>query len=195
VIAPGAGLSPASAQPKAESRPQSEYPVATDARIEQSGETVRLSMMLSSSVAVDAWVQAAPDRVIVELPSTNFQIQPSAKRSAGFVSGYRYGLFTADKARIIIDLSQPATIAKAEVKMVRGGFGELTIELKKAARADFLAEAGKVLKPGPVAPLPAPAMAASIPVRPSLPSPRRLSSLLSARRSRSSSRPMAVTAS
>ncbi|WP_293798792.1 N-acetylmuramoyl-L-alanine amidase [uncultured Bosea sp.] len=152
-----AGSLRAWAQPKAEPRPQSEYPVATDARIEQSGETVRLSMMLSANVAVDAWVQASPDRVIVELPSTNFQIQPSAKRSAGFVSGYRYGLFTADKARIIIDLSQPATIAKAEVKTVRGGFGELTIELKKASRGDFLAEAGKVLKPGPAMPVPAPA--------------------------------------
>ncbi len=157
MIAPGTGLSPARAQPKAEPRPQSEYPVATDARIEQSGETVRLSMMLSATVAVDAWVQASPDRVIVELPSTNFQIQPSARRSAGFVSGYRYGLFTADKARIIIDLSQPALVAKAEVKAVRGGFGELTIELKKVARADFLAEAGRVLKPGPTIPAPAPA--------------------------------------
>ena len=116
-------------------------------------------MMLSSSVAVDAWVQAAPDRVIVELPSTNFQIQASAKRSAGFVSGYRFGLFTADKARIIIDLGQPAVIAKAEVKTVRGGFGELTIELKKTARADFLAEAGKVLKPAPAIPAPAPSPA------------------------------------
>nr|WP_052232413.1 N-acetylmuramoyl-L-alanine amidase [Methylobacterium sp. ZNC0032] len=147
----------AQAQPKAEPRPQNEYPVATDARIEQSGETVRLTMMLSASVAVDAWVQAAPDRVIVELPSTNFQIQPSARRSAGFVSGYRYGLFTADKARIIIDLSHPASIAKAVVKTVRGGFGELTIELRKTARADFLAEAGKVLKPSPAIPAPAPA--------------------------------------
>ncbi len=116
-------------------------------------------MMLSSTVAVDAWVQAAPDRVIVELPSTNFQIQASAKRSAGFVSGYRFGLFTADKARIIIDLAQPAVIAKAEVKTVRGGFGELTIELKKTARADFLAEAGKVLKPAPAIPAPVPSPA------------------------------------
>ncbi|WP_336813550.1 N-acetylmuramoyl-L-alanine amidase [Bosea sp. MMO-172] len=154
---PLAGLT--QAQPKPEPRPQNEYPVATDARIEQSGETVRLTMMLSSTVAVDAWVQAAPDRVIVELPSTNFQIQASAKRSAGFVSGYRFGLFTADKARIIIDLAQPAVIAKAEVKTVRGGFGELTIELKKTARADFLAEAGKVLKPAPAIPAPVPSPA------------------------------------
>lgn len=130
-----------------EGKSTSEYPVATDFRIEQSGDTVRLTMMFSAIMGVEAWVQAAPDRVIVEMPSTNFQIQPSAKKAAGFVSAYRYGLFTADKARIIIDLSQPATIAKTEIKPVRGGFGEFTIELKKVARADFLAEAAKARKP------------------------------------------------
>lgn len=149
---------------RAEPKPQSEYPVATDARIEQSGDIVRLTMMLSSKVEANAWVQASPDRVIVELPSTNFQIQPSAKRSAGFVSGYRYGLFTADKARIIIDLSQPAVIARTETRLVRGGFGELTIELRKAGRPEFLAEAGKArpLEPAAAAtPLPVPAKPAA----------------------------------
>ncbi len=146
VFAAVLGVAPLSA----ETRSQSEYPVATDARIEQSGDSVRLTMMLSSKVEANAWVQASPDRVIVEMPSTNFQIQPSAKKAAGFVSGYRYGLFTADKARIIIDLSQPAVIAKTETRLVRGGFGELTIELRKATRAEFLAEADKA-KPSPPA--------------------------------------------
>lgn len=134
---------------RAENRPQSDYPVATDARIEQNGDSVRLTLMLSSKVEANAWVQASPDRVIVEMPSTNFQIQPSAKKAAGFVSGYRYGLFTTDKARIIIDLSQPAVVAKVETRMVRGGFGELTIELRKATRPEFLAEAPKAKPPQP----------------------------------------------
>jgi len=134
---------------RAENKPQSEYPVATDARIEQNGDSVRLTMMLSSKVEANAWVQASPDRVIVEMPSTNFQIQPSAKKAAGFVSSYRYGLFTTDKARIIIDLSQPAVIAKTETRLVRGGFGELTIELRKATRPEFLAEAAKAKPPQP----------------------------------------------
>ncbi|WP_449255079.1 N-acetylmuramoyl-L-alanine amidase [Bosea sp. (in: a-proteobacteria)] len=144
------GVLPAQGEP---GRPQSEFPVATDARIEQQGETVRLTMALSTVVAVDAWVQAAPDRVIVELPSTNFQIQPGARKSAGFVSGYRFGLFTTDKARIIIDLSQPAAIVKAEARVLRGGLGELAIELRKTGRAEFLAEARarKASAPAPVA--------------------------------------------
>lgn len=133
-----AGTAPALAQPK----PANEFPVATDAKIEQAGEVVRLTMALSRPVEVSASVMAAPDRAIVELPSVNFQVQPgAARKGAGFVSSFRYGLFTPERARIILDLAQPAVVAKAEVRTVRGGFGELVVELKRATRAEFQAAA------------------------------------------------------
>ncbi len=124
----------------ANGRPQNEFPVATDARLEQSGDTVRLTMALSRPVEVTASVLAGPDRVVIEMPSTNFQVQPAAaRRSAGVVGAFRFGLFTADKARIIIDLTQPAVVVRAESRPVRGGFGELVIELRRATRAEFQA--------------------------------------------------------
>lgn len=119
-------------------RAQSEFPVATDARLEQSGDTVRLTMALSRPVEVSASVLAGPDRVVIDMPSINFQVQPAAARkSAGVIGAYRFGLFTADKARIIIDLAQPAVVVRAESRPVRGGFGELVIELRRASRAEF----------------------------------------------------------
>ncbi|WP_089175163.1 N-acetylmuramoyl-L-alanine amidase [Bosea sp. AS-1] len=148
------GAVPAQGEP---AKSQNDFPVATDVRLEQQGETVKLSMALSTVIGVEAWVQAAPDRVIIELPSTNFQIQSGARKSAGFISAYRYGLFTADKARIIIDLSQPATIVKAEAKALRGGLGELVIELRKTSRSEFLAEAAKAKKANTTVAAPAPA--------------------------------------
>lgn len=121
-------------------RPPNEFPVATDARLEQSGETVRLTMALSRPVEVSTSVIAGPDRVIVDMPSTNFQVQPAiARKSAGFVSAFRFGLFTSDRARIIIELAQPAVVVRAESRPVRGGFGELVIELRRATRAEFQA--------------------------------------------------------
>lgn len=148
------GAVPAQGEP---AKSQNDFPVATDVRLEQQGETVKLSMALSTVIGVEAWVQAAPDRVIIELPSTNFQIQSGARKSAGFISAYRYGLFTADKARIIIDLSQPATIVKAEAKALRGGLGELVIELRKTSRSEFLSEAAKAKKANTTVASPAPA--------------------------------------
>lgn len=121
-------------------RASNELPVATDARLEVQGEVVRLTMALSRPVTAAASVMAGPDRVIVDLPSMNFQIEAKqGRKSAGFVSGFRYGLFMADRARIILDLAQPAAIANVSVKPVRGGFGELVVELKRTSREEFAA--------------------------------------------------------
>lgn len=135
-----AGSNAALANPDA--KPTSEFPVATDAKIEEAGELVRLTMTLSQPVEVAASVIASPDRAIIDLPSVNFQVQPrAASKRAGFVSAFRFGLFTADKSRIILDLSQPAIVSRAEVRERRGGFGELVIELKRVGRAEFQAAA------------------------------------------------------
>ena len=121
-------------------RPPGDLPVATDARLEAQGEIVRLTMALSRPVSASATVMAGPDRVIVELPSVNFQVDAKqGRKSAGFVSGFRYGLFMADRARIILDLAQPAAVASVTVKPVRGGFGELVVDLKRVSREEFAA--------------------------------------------------------
>ncbi|WP_332685379.1 N-acetylmuramoyl-L-alanine amidase [Bosea sp. (in: a-proteobacteria)] len=121
-------------------RASSDFPVASEARIESQGEVVRLTLTLSRPVTASAFVMAGPDRVIVDLPSVNFQIPASnARKSAGFVSGFRYGLFTPDRARLILDLAQPAVVADVSVKPMRGGFGELVIELKRTSREEFAA--------------------------------------------------------
>lgn len=121
-------------------RPAADLPVATDARLESQGDVVRLTLTLSRLVAANAFVMAGPDRVIVDLPSVNFQIEPkSGRKSAGFVSGFRYGLFMADRARIVLDLALPAAVANVSVRPQRGGFGELVVELKRATREEFAA--------------------------------------------------------
>lgn len=145
----------------ATSRPASELPVATDARLEQAGEVVRLTLALSQPVPIETSVIAGPDRIVIDLPSVNFQVQPAASRkSAGFVSAFRFGLFTADRARIIIDLSNPALVTKAEMRQRRGGFGELVVEMTRASRGEFQAAVARgrpqqaepaVAPPAPVA--------------------------------------------
>ncbi len=158
ILAGIAALTPAVSN----NRPQNDFPVATDAKLEQIGETVRLTMALSRPLDVKAWVLSGPDRVVIDLPSTNFQVQPAvARKNVGVVGAFRFGLFTADRARIIIELTQPAVVARAESRPVRGGFGELVIELRRASRADFAAAVAQAPPPEPV-----PATAAAVPPKP-----------------------------
>lgn len=158
ILAGIAALAPAVSN----NRPQNDFPVATDAKLEQIGETVRLTMALSRPLDVKAWVLSGPDRVVIDLPSTNFQVQPAvARKSVGVVGAFRFGLFTTDRARIIIELTQPAVVAKAESRPVRGGFGELVIELRRTSRAEFAAAVAQA--PTPEA---APATAAPVPPKP-----------------------------
>ncbi len=125
------------------SKPAADLPVATDAKLEATSEGVRLTMALSRPVAVTSSLTTGPDRIIIDLPSVNFQVQPAARGAVGVVSAWRYGLFTPEKARIVFDLGQPALVAKAEVRPRRGGFGDLVIELKRASRAEFQAAASE----------------------------------------------------
>lgn len=137
VLAQGA----ASAREDAPEPTAAGLPVATDARLEALPDGARLTMTLSRPFPVETSVHAAPDRVIVDLPSVNFQMPAPKSGRVGPVAAYRYGLFTPERARIVIDLAQPALVVKAEARPVRGGFGELVIELKRAPREAFEAAA------------------------------------------------------
>ncbi len=136
-----AGLACGLALPSAANpRPSAEFAVATDAKLEQAGEVVRLTMALSRPIAFSTSVMAGPDRIVIDLPSVNIQVQPGSVRTrAGFASGFRFGLFSPDRSRIVIDLSQPATVIRAETVPRRGGFADLVVELKRANRAEFAA--------------------------------------------------------
>lgn len=145
-VALACGLSMAAWANGAPARQGSDLAVAADAKVESQGDTVKLTLSLSRPVAASAFVMAGPDRVIVDLPSVNFQIpSASARRSAGFVSGFRFGLFTPDRSRLILDLSHPANVASVSTREIKGGFGELQIELKRTTREDFAAKAAAAL--------------------------------------------------
>ncbi len=56
--------------------------IASDVHAAQANDMTRLVFDLSASVAPRAFVLADPNRVIIDLPEVNFQIDPSAGRSA-----------------------------------------------------------------------------------------------------------------
>lgn len=140
---------------------QESVPVAASVKLETVKSLTRLTFSTSTAVAATAWLLANPDRVIVDLPEMEFRIDPapvttkvqkrpgavSAKSESaaitrsGVVAGYRFGLFSPGKSRIVIDLSSPARLVRATSETAANGATQFVIELAAADRAAFLVEA------------------------------------------------------
>lgn len=124
-----------------------ERPAAVAARIEQSGDRAKLMFDLSAPLDATAFVLADPDRVIVDLPQTDFALDPETGKAAGpphrktgLITSFRFGQFAPGKSRIVIDLGAPALVSRAACdKLDSDGHARLVIELAKTDRRSFQA--------------------------------------------------------
>jgi N-acetylmuramoyl-L-alanine amidase len=149
-----------------------EPPVAVAARLSDDGETARLGFDLSGPVTASARALADPDRIVIDLPQVDFQIDAAVgrvgkPREGALVKAYRFGLFGPGKSRVVIELAHPACVAKIETKPIAADAlpSRLGIELRACPAAAF-AEAAKAAAaaPVPIAPEPAAAAASGPPV-------------------------------
>jgi N-acetylmuramoyl-L-alanine amidase len=119
--------------------------VANAARVEQRGTHAKLILDLSALLDVSAFVLADPDRVIVDLPQTNFALDPEAgkpahrqRRKTSLIASFRFGQLEPGKSRIVIDLGAPARIVRAACEPSdNDGHTRLVIGLVKTDPASF----------------------------------------------------------
>jgi N-acetylmuramoyl-L-alanine amidase len=119
-----------------------------------------LAFNFSQPVDATAFVLADPDRVVVDLPEVDFEIDPQTgtanraehlkphQRQAsgkGLVASYRFGLLAPGKSRIVIDLTQPVRIVRAVAAPPQNGVSRFVIELARTDRAAFQAAAKKAV--------------------------------------------------
>ena len=89
-------------------------PVARNARLGGSGENTRLVLELDKPVSFNVFTLANPNRIIVDMPEVNFQMPAgTGVRGYGLVKAFRYGLFSAGKSRMVIDVAGPVKVAKS----------------------------------------------------------------------------------
>jgi N-acetylmuramoyl-L-alanine amidase len=114
-------------------------PTAVAVEVKADGPKTRLTFTLSEPVEARPFVLERPDRVVVELPRVNFQLPAdSGRRREGLVASFRYGLFAADRSRIVIDLAQAALVSRVDVATRDSdGASLLTVELARADREAF----------------------------------------------------------
>ena len=121
-------------------------PVAVGARFTQDVNSAQVVFDLSRSVQARAYALTSPDRIVVDLPEINFQLEPSigragVARDAPLVRAFRFGSLAPGKSRIVIDLARPACPTQVEAKPIVEGApaSRLKIELKPCDAASFSA--------------------------------------------------------
>ena len=101
-----------------------------------------LALELTQEVAYEVSVLAKPDRIVIDIPKVAFASQPArSPAKIGPVSAYRYGLFIADRSRIVIDLSEPALVDRVD-SLDADGRRRMIFHIGRADRAKF-AEAAR----------------------------------------------------
>jgi N-acetylmuramoyl-L-alanine amidase len=135
---------------------EAQPPVAVAAHLIDDGDSARLSFDLSGPVEALARPIADPDRIIVDFPEVNFQIDPSVGRVAppragALVKAFRFGLFSPGKSRVVIELGRPACPVKVTTKPIAKGAApsRLTVELKHCDAEVFVASARAANPPAP----------------------------------------------
>lgn len=117
--------------------------VALAASLEGDTTSTALILTLTRSARFASFTLAEPYRVIVDLQDVDFRIPPSTgTQGRGLIKSFRYGLLAPGKSRIVIDLTGPVTIEKADIVALRGADTvQLRVALVATGRDQFLASA------------------------------------------------------
>lgn len=85
-----------------------------DMRVGQHEDSVRLVVESTVKLEHNVFYLTDPYRVVVDLPAVDWQVSPKAGQvEKGFVKGFRFGLFTPQTSRIVVDSSQPIKAFRA----------------------------------------------------------------------------------
>ncbi len=127
--------------------------VAVESRIDSDAERTRLVFTLSRPVTPKVFALEGPDRLVIDLPTVNFQLpQDAGRRASGLVKSFRYGLFAPGRSRVVVELVQPALPVRVGVEPMPGNVAaELVIELRRADRPGFAKAAATAREQAPVA--------------------------------------------
>jgi N-acetylmuramoyl-L-alanine amidase len=109
-----------------------------DIRLGVTKERTRVVLDLSQKVDFRVFMLANPRRVVLDLPSMSWPEKPP--QADGLVYGIRFGQFTANKSRLVIDAARPVRLAKSFVLNPASGLPHrLVLDLVPSTAQDFAA--------------------------------------------------------
>ena len=113
----------------------------TDLRLGITDARTRLVLELSGRVSFDIMTLDNPHRIVIDMPSVSWPSARYKSEAGGLVAGLRYGQFTADKSRLVIDAAGPVKVAKSFLLNPASGFPHrLVVDLVKTDKQAFEAQ-------------------------------------------------------
>ncbi|VAW10374.1 N-acetylmuramoyl-L-alanine amidase, partial [hydrothermal vent metagenome] len=113
---------------------------ATSVKVTGTDASARFVLELTEEVNFNVFALANPYRVIVDLPEIDFQFADQAgEGGTGLIRAFRFGLFSAGKSRIVIDVDAPVSIVEPYILPAIGNQpARLELGLKITSREDFM---------------------------------------------------------
>ncbi len=121
-------------------------PVVNAVRLGDHGASTRFVMEVDAELPYRLFTLSDPYRVVIDMPSLTWRVSAGSVRTAGLVSGLRFGQFRADTSRVVIDLRRPVAVEKSFFLSPRDGHKHrFVLDLVAAPEAQFLSQrAGKL---------------------------------------------------
>jgi N-acetylmuramoyl-L-alanine amidase len=90
----------------------------------------RAVVALSEPLAPRVFILPAPQpRIVIDLPAARVDLARGARPASALVTGVRAAQFDVNTARVVLDLSQPATVVRRVVEISDTGEARLVVDL------------------------------------------------------------------
>jgi N-acetylmuramoyl-L-alanine amidase len=119
---------------------QAPLPEASAARIVGDDSRTRFVVDLSDRIGFSVFKLADPYRIVVDLPEIAFALDPETGQAGrGLISAFRYGLISAGKSRIVLDMTTPVAVDKVFLlDPADGQPARLVVDVVPTTREAFL---------------------------------------------------------
>lgn len=114
----------------------------TAADVRRDGGATLFTLALSQGLTAEVFTLSDPYRVVIDMPEVQFKLPDGTGQTGrGLVKTFRYGLFSEDKGRIVLDTTGPVRIDEARMVATTPGMN-FEIRLVEMSVADFGAGTG-----------------------------------------------------
>jgi len=121
-------------------------PDVTAVRIGDSAERTRFVIEMSEAADYRVMTLANPYRLVIDFPLLNWNVAAARIEGEGLIKDVRYGRFTADTSRVVLDLTGPAKVGRLFTLPPQSNYPHrFVVDLQETSRAQFMARVNEAL--------------------------------------------------